>query len=421
MGPLSNAPALESRDFRLLWRAQCVSLVGTAMQFAALLWQVSLVAPEGKKGLALGFLGLARLAPIVLAAFWAGVLADAMDRRKLMLWTQGGMLFAALGLAILSLTGEATLSWIYALSALTGLAGAFDGPVRSALVPTLVPRAHIGNAVSLNTLQYQLAWVIGPGLAGLALMFVGPGWIYLANALSFVPVAGALLMIRTPAVEGRAVAGMRAAVDALRFVATAPLIRSAILLDFVAGFFVSATTMLPLFAQDVLDVGPFGYGILHGAPAIGAVLASAWMVRQEQRIQRRGEWLLGSIGALGLATVAFGTATAFAPALLALAAIGACDTINMVLRNVIRQVETPDHLRGRVAGVNYLFAQGGPQLGEFEAGGVAQVFGVRASIVSGGILCIAATAAMAWRSPLLRGSARTGEPALRPAPAAVTR
>jgi hypothetical protein len=119
--------------------------------------------------------------------------------------------------------------------------------------------------------------------------------------------------------------------------------------------------------------------------------------------------------------VAFGTATAFVPALLALAAIGACDTVNMVLRNVIRQVETPDHLRGRVAGVNYLFAQGGPQLGEFEAGSVAQAFGVRASIVSGGILCLAATAAMAWRSPLLRGSTASTARGLRAAPATVTR
>jgi MFS family permease len=381
------------------------------------LWQVALVAPEGKKGLALGFVGLARLVPIVLAAFWAGVLADAMDRRKLMLWTQGGMFVAAFGLAVVSLADRATLPWIYALSAVSALAGAFDGPVRSALVPTLVPRAHIGNAVSLNTLQYQLAWVIGPGLAGLALTWVGPGWIYLANALSFLPVVVALRVIRTPAVESRARAGLRAAVDALSFVARAPLIRSAILLDFVAGFFVSATTMLPIFAQDVLSVGPLGYGILHGAPAVGAVLASAWMVRQERRIHRRGEWLLGSVGALGLATVAFGTATAFVPALLALAAIGACDTVNMVLRNVIRQVETPDHLRGRVAGVNYLFAQGGPQLGEFEAGAVAQAFGVRASIVSGGLLCLAATTAMAWRSPLLR---RPAEPVLRAAPATVT-
>jgi len=403
MGRLPAAPALESRDFRLVWRAQCVSLVGTSMQGAALLWQVALVAPEGQRGLALGFVGLARLVPIVLAAFWAGVLADALDRRKLMLATQGGMLLSALGLALTSLSGEATLPSIYAFSALGALAGAFDGPVRSALVPTLVPRAQIGNAVSLNTLQFQLSAVAGPALAGVALVWIDPGWIYLANALSFLPVLLALAAIHPPAVEARARAGLSAAFEALRFVARAPLIRSAIALDFVAGFFASATTLLPLFAQDILHVGPLGYGILHAAPSVGAVVASAWMVRQESRILRRGDWLLGSVAVLGVATALFGMSTAFVPAFLALGLVGASDTVNMVLRNVIRQVETPDHLRGRVAGVNYLFAQGGPQLGEFESGAVAQGFGVRAAVVSGGILCMATAAFMAWRTPVLHG------------------
>jgi MFS family permease len=125
------------------------------------------------------------------------------------------------------------------------------------------------------------------------------------------------------------------------------------------------------------------------------------MVRQEARIERRGDWLLGSVAAYGAATALFGMSHAFAPAFVALALVGASDTVNMVLRNVIRQVETPDALCGRVAGVNYLFAQGGPQLGEFEAGVVAQGFGVRASIVSGRILSLASVAFLAWRTPVL--------------------
>ncbi len=283
------------------------------------------------------------------------------------------------------------------------LAGAFDGPVRSALVPTLVPRAHIGNAVSLNTLQFQLAAVVGPALAGAALVLVDPGWIYLANAVSFLPVLSVLAIIRAPVVAVRAKATIGAAFEALRFVAGAPLIRSAIALDFVAGFFASATTMLPLFAQSVLHVGPMGYGVLHAAPSVGALVASAWMVRRESRIERRGDWLLGSVPAFGAATALFGMTTECVPAFLALSLVGACDTVNMALRNVIRQLETPNHLRGRVAGVNDLFAQGGPQLGEFEAGAIAQGFGVRASIVSGGVLCLGASAFMAWRTPILRG------------------
>lgn len=413
MGFLPAAPALQSRDFRTIWRAQCTSLLGTGMQSATLLWQVAIVAPEGEKGLALGFVGLSRLIPIVLAAFFAGVLADAVDRRRMMMFTQGGMMLAALGLAALSLAGSPTLAAIYALSAIGALAGAFDGPVRSALIPTLVPRASIGNAVSLNTLQFQLAAVAGPSIAGVALIWFDPGWIYLANAISFVPVLIALLSIRPPEVEARARASFGAAMEALRFVVNAPLIRSAIALDFVAGLFASATTMLPMFAQDVLQIGPAGYGVLHAAPSLGAVIASAWMVRQEARIHRRGDWLLGSVAAFGVATALFGMSTAFVPAFLALGLVGACDTVNMVLRNVIRQIETPDHLRGRVAGVNYLFAQGGPQLGEFESGAVAHVFGVRASIVSGGILCVAAAAFMAWRTPVLHGHVARA-PAARP-------
>jgi MFS family permease len=244
------------------------------MQGAALLWHVAQTAPEGSRGLALGFVGLSRLIPIVLAAFWAGMLADAVDRRKLMLATQSGMFLAAVGLATTSLLGTAGLPALYAFSALGALAAAFDGPARSALVPTLVPRARISNAVSLNTLQFQLAAVIGPALCGVCLLWTAPGWVYALNAASFVPVLVALMRVTPPPVGARPPLALSAAFEALGFVARHPVIRGAIVLDFVAGFFASAATLLPIFATDILGVGPAGYGVLHAAPSLGAVLAS---------------------------------------------------------------------------------------------------------------------------------------------------
>jgi MFS family permease len=174
------------------------------------------------------------------------------------------------------------------------------------------------------------------------------------------------------------------------------------LLDFFATFFSSATALLPIFAQDILKVGPEGYGWLYAAPAFGAVATSAAMIPYTARIERRGPVLLWAIGVFGLATVVFGVSRWFWLTFACLAVTGAADTISVIIRNIVRQLETPDRLRGRMIGVNMVFFIGGPQLGEFEAGAVANWLGATFSVVSGGVGCLIATAWVTAATPALR-------------------
>lgn len=421
--------ALGHRDFRLLWAGLLLSFIGTFMQSAALLWHVSLLAPEGRRALALGFVGLARIGPVLLFSMISGVAADALNRRALMLITQSLMALLAGVLAFLTLRGLAALWPIYLLAACSSAAGAFDLPARQALMPTLVPREHLPNAISLNTIAMQTASVAGPAAGGFMIATANVGWVYAANAVSFLFVIGALLLMKgqgaTHLAGGEGAARSRsdftvtAALEGLRFVFRAPLIRSTMLLDFFATFFSSATALLPIFAQDVLHVGARGYGWLYAAPAAGALLASAVMVRAVDLIERRGQVLVAAVLVYGAATVAFGLSTMFWLTFACLAMTGAADTVSMVFRNLIRQMETPDRLRGRMTGVNMIFFMGGPQLGELEAGLVANWLGPVFSVVSGGLGCLLATTWVSATTPALRGYRKTPTAAKPVMPASV--
>jgi MFS family permease len=384
--------AFEHRNFRLIWIGLLFSMTGSMMQNAALLWQVSLLVPPERKGLALGLVGLARVVPIVVFSLISGVVADAWDRRKLMLFTQTGSALVALALAWLTFRGVSVVWPIYALAALSSAVGAFDLPARQALLPTMM----------------QTASVAGPALGGLVIAASSVGWAYVVNAVSFGFVILALVAMRNLPAREPPPAGQRddvslhAALEGLRFVFRAPLIRSTMLLDFFATFFSSATALLPIFAQDILHVGAGGYGWLYAAPAAGALVTSAALVPLAEHIERRGVTLLWAVAGYGVATVVFGFSRSFWATFTCLALIGATDTVSMVIRNIIRQLETPDRLRGRMAGVNMVFFIGGPQLGEFEAGAVANWLGAVFSVVSGGVGCLVATAWVALTTPALR-------------------
>jgi MFS family permease len=339
----------------------------------------------------------------------SGVVADAWNRRTLMLLTQTGAALVSLALAVLTFRGVASVWPIYVLAALGAAVGTFDLPARQALVPTLVPRAHLPNAISLNAIMFQAASVMGPSIGGILIAAAGVGWVYVVNALSFVCVILALLLMRgvsgRPERDADAPAdevSLRAAMEGLKFVFTSPLIRSTMLLDFFATFFSSATALLPIFAQDILSVGATGYGWLYAAPAIGAVAMSAIMIPLTSRIDRRGPVLLWAVAGYGAATAIFGVSRWFWLTFFCLAMTGAMDTISMIIRNIVRQLETPDRLRGRMIGVNMVFFQGGPQLGELEAGAVANWLGPVVSVVSGGVGCLIATAWVAIVTPALR-------------------
>ena len=412
--------ALRHRDFRLLSAGLLLSFTGSYMQTAAVLWHVSLLVPDDRRALALGFVGLARIGPILLFSLVSGVAADALNRRTLMLVTQSMMAVLAAVLAVLTFRGLTAVWPIYVLAACSSAAGAFDLPARQALLPSLVPRADLPNAISLNTIAGQSASVVGPALGGLLIATTNIGWVYAANALSFLFVIGALVLMTgqgaSHIVSGAAGAPSRsaftlaAAADGLRFVFRAPLIRSTMLLDFFATFFSSATALLPIFAQDVLHVGARGYGWLYAAPAAGALAASAVMVRAVDLIERRGQVLIGAVLVYGAATVAFGLSTVFWLTFTCLAITGAADIVSTVFRNLIRQLETPDALRGRMTGVNMMFFMGGPQLGELEAGLVAHWAGPIVSVVSGGLGCLAATTWVAARTPALRAYTARASP-----------
>src|SRR5262245_19286777 len=241
--------ALQHRNFRLIWIGLLVSFSGSMMQNAALLWHVSLLVSPERKGLALGLVGLVRVMPVIVFSLISGVVADAWDRRRLMLFTQTAGAAVSLVLASLAFNGL-TVAWpIYALAALGSAVGAFDLPARQALVPMLVPREHLPNAITLNTIMFQTASVLGPSAGGVMIAATSVGWVYFANAISFGFVIVALLMMRNVPRRLPSDAGspdevsMRAALEGLRFVFRSPLIRSTMLLDFFATFFASATAL----------------------------------------------------------------------------------------------------------------------------------------------------------------------------------
>jgi MFS family permease len=404
--------ALQHRNFRLLWLGQLISFSGSMMQQAAILWHVSLLVPADRRGLALGIVGLVRVGPIVVFSLLSGVVADALDRRRLMMVTQVSAALVAVALAVLAFSGLAVVWPVYLLAALGAAAGAFDGPARQALIPNLVPREHLANALSLNQIMFQSASVLGPSIGGVLIASLGVGWAYLFNAVSFLFVLIALVLMRNvPVIDAseRAAASFGAAREGLRFVFSSPIIRATMLLDFAATFFASATALLPIFAQDILHVGANGYGWLYAAPSVGSLLAGAIMIRAVDRIERRGVVLLSAITAYGLATVAFGLSRVFWVSFFCLAMTGAADAVSTVLRSIIRQLMTPNRLRGRVTSVNMIFFMGGPQLGELEAGVVANWKGAPFSVITGGVGTLIATVVVAAGVPALRHYQRRGE------------
>jgi MFS family permease len=398
------------------------------MQSVALHWHVYLIT---RSPLALGMVGLTRVIPVIAFSLWGGIVADRADRRKVMFAAQSAMALLSAALAGLTLAGRETLVALYALNALLAAASAFDNPARQALIARLVPPEDLPGALSLNLTMFQAALIVGPGLAGLLIAGHGAGivpaatrlagagagsetgmlaLIYAVNALSFLAVLFALVTLRTSGVvaaEGGAhEPPLRALRAGLRFVLTTPIMVWTMGLDFFATFFAGSMSLLPVFADQVLHVGAAGYGWLVAAPAVGALFGSIYTsVRPLPR--RQGRVLLSSVAAYGLATVVYGLSRSYWLTLAALAGTGLADLVSTVVRQTLRQLLTPDHLRGRMTSVSMIFFMGGPQLGEMEAGLLASLFrsavvGVTVSVVSGGLATILIAMAVAAAAPIVR-------------------
>jgi MFS family permease len=396
-------PALQNRRFRLLWLGLLISIAGTQMQLTAILWHISEISDQP---IALGAVGLVNILPVLALSLLAGVFADAVNRRRLMFLTQTTMALLAACLGWATLRHVDSLWLIYLVTAAIASVSTFDLPARQSLVPNLVPESVLTNAFTMTSIAFQLGSIAGPALAGLILAQLGIGYAYVLNAVSFLAVILALMLMGPveqeladtgPRPDVRStLAGWRSSVsEGLHFVVHQPIIMSSMLLDFFATFFSSATVLLPIFSKQILRVDVVGYGWLVAAPSVGAALV-ALLLAFSRQIRRQGLLLLTAVSGFGLATVVFGLSRTFWITFAALLLSGATDGFSTIIRNTVRQLLTPDRLRGRMTSVNQIFFRGGPQLGEVEAGLLAQVFGPVVSVVSGGVGCLLATL-WVWR------------------------
>lgn len=395
-------PSLRHRQFALIWGGLIISMIGSQMQQWALFWHISRLSRDP---IAVSVIGAVRFGAVLGFSLIGGLVADRYNRRTILYITQSLALAVALVLGLLTLLGSIQLWHIYVLTAIQAATLAFDLPARQSLVPNLVPREDLPNAFSLTSIAFNTGAVIGPALSGLVIAYWGQAYAYMINSVSYLGVILALLLMGTvPQQQAQAKRGLQAALTDIRagvqFIGRQPLILSSMILDFFATFFASANTLLPYFATYVLHVDEIGYGWLAAAGSVGA-FAVAFVISQFGHIRRQGQLLLGSVMVFGLATILFGISRIYALVFLALVLTGAADSVSTIIRNTIRNLQTPDSFRGRMTGINQIFFNGGPQLGEIEAGAVAQGLGVPFAIISGGVGTILIVVMIAARWPVL--------------------
>ena len=395
-------PAFKSRQFLLYWMGHLISIAGSQMQIWSLYWHLRNLSDQP---LVVSEIGLARILPIFVFSLVAGVVADRFNRRKLTIVTQVALGLVALVLGLGTWLGVITLWLVFGLVAIQSVVTAFDVPARQALIPALVPRDNLANAYSLNSIASKVGGILGPAVSGLVIAYLGLQWAYWINAISYLAVVLALVAMREvqSEVEYRSmdVHGvlneMRAGIE---FIKNSPIILSAMFLDFFGSFFSSANTLLPFVARDILNVGPVQYGWLSASQSIGTLFIGLYL-SQKSKLRRQGRLMIISVVMFGLATILFGASRWFWLTFLALILIGAFDGLSSIIRNTVRQLQTPGPMRGRMMSITQIFFKGGPQLGEMEAGLAAQAFGVPFAIISGGIGCVVMTGAVIKRYPQL--------------------
>ncbi|HYM84938.1 MAG TPA: MFS transporter [Candidatus Dormibacteraeota bacterium] len=387
---LDAAPLRHDRQFRLLWSGQAVSGIGNQVTRIALPYQVFVLTGST---LAIAALTLAQLVPILVFVLGAGSLADAVDRRRLLMVTQLLLALSSLTLAGLALMPAPPLIALFAVAFVAASVGSVDQPTRSSAIPRLVPPGRLPAAIALGQLNFQVASVVGPAIGGLLIATVGLPGAYLVDVASFGASLGALLLMAPlPPVTVRP-PGLAAVREGLAYVRRRPVILSSFVIDLDAMIFGMPTSLFPVLALDVFRTGATGLGLLAAAPGAGALLGallSGWVTR----VRRIGLGVVVAVLAWGAAITAFGVATigssplAFALALVFLAIAGAADVISAVFRSTIVQLGTPDELRGRVSAIHILAVTSGPRIGDIEAAAVAAVVGPTLSAISGGVLCV---------------------------------
>ncbi len=383
---------LRYRDLRLFMTGAGLSYMGSQFTVVAMAWQMYQLTDSP---LQVGLIGLARAIPQMACAIPGGMLADTLDRRRLMMGIQLGSFCVSSALAALSVAGLAGPHVLLAAAVLFAMGTSVETPMRQAVVPNLVDRGHLARALALNNIQRNVAMIAGPGLAGVLLAAASPSECYVVDALSWFAMLLAIFLIRRPLQSGtRGKASVEALVAGARFVRAQPVILSFMVLDWGAMFFGSTVALLPIYARDILLAGPMGLGALYAAPSIGA-LAAAALMSTVLHVDNAGRWVLIGVAVYGACMVGFAVSHVIWLSIVMLAGTGAGNTVSAVLRGTSNQLLTPDHLRGRVSAVNSLFSGGGPQLGQLESGVVADLWGAPVSAVSGGLATVALVALLA--------------------------
>ncbi len=394
--------ALKFPHFRNYLLGSFLSEIGNQMQVVAIAWQVYEMT---RNPVSLALIGIANFLPIILFSLVGGLVADKVNRKKLLIISQGAQLILAIILFTMTIFHFITPIMIYLILVLVATAQSFSIPVRQTVIPHLVPKEYFMNAISLNVLQYQGATMIGPAIAGFLIGGAGVSAVYLFNAISFLFFIGAILSIKVPLQKhdaGDVKFNLESIMEGIRFVVKTPILRTTMILDFLVTFFGTATILMPVFAKEVLHVGPQGLGLLYSGPAIGGVLAGIFVSLMHNRISHQGKAIIYALILYGVATIGFGLSKFFPLSIFFLILVGFGDMTSTIIRNTIRQMVTPDHLRGRMASVTRIFFQGGPQLGDVEAGFLAKAIGGPATVVVGGIGVLVVLSLLTFKGKVLR-------------------
>src|ERR1041384_4568020 len=389
--------ALRFRDFRLFWIGLFISNVGTWMQMTAISWMLYDITHSP---LQLGLNGLFRAVPSIALGIFGGTMADRYDRKRLMLATQITSMLLAFALGVLDQTGRIQVWHIYAMTALSAVVNALDGPARQALYPSLVPPSALPNAIALNALLWKGTALIGPSLAGIAISTVGTDGAFYANAASFLAVV-ALLMMKTRSVRiGTTGDFLQELKEGVAYVRGQNLILAIMVMEGVSSVFGLDPAMLTIFARDILQVGASGLGFLQSARGAGAVIGSALMLAMSDT-RAQGKILFVSAILYGATFALFGVSSSYPLSLALILLMGAADTVWGAARNIILQIQTPDGMRGRVMGVFTLSNRGIHPLGQTETGLVVPLIGAREATVLGGLLVAGVTLLTAAKVPRL--------------------
>ncbi|MGE5470815.1 MAG: MFS transporter [Bacteroidota bacterium] len=387
--PLSRL--LAQRQFLRFWSARLAGMLANQMLMVAVAWQMYDITGSAWD---LGLVGLFQFVPALLLTLPAGHVVDRVRRSRVFAMCM--LLQASISLLLVAATdgGFATRELILGISVALGVARAFQMPAQQALIPLQVPRELLERAVTLGSLGMQAAVIGGPALGGL-IYAAAPVDVYGCCAVLLLVAWGLVLTIGERHQPSTASATWQSVLAGVAFVWQNKLLLGATTLDLFAVLLGGATALLPIYARDILHTGPQGLGLLRAAPAAGALLMSLAMLRWPVH-RRVGHWLLIAVAVFGLATVVFGLSEHFVLSLLALAITGAVDNVSVVIRMTLTQLETPNEIRGRVSAVNSIFIGASNQLGEFESGATAALFGPVGSVVMGGVGTLLIAAAW-WR------------------------